>query len=183
MPTSALAASRVLDVPSEVIESRIYLIRGEKVILSHQIAELYGVAARVLMQAVKRNRERFPADFMFQITKGELEILKSHFVISSLSWGGRRVMPYAFTEQGVAMPSSVLKSSRAVQVNISIMRTFVQIRRTLANNTELALRIKDIERRQGEQDANIESIFDTINSMLTPPESPRRSYGLPMPPE
>ena len=92
-------------------------------------------------------------------------------------------MPYAFTEQGVAMLSSVLKSSRAVQVNISIMRTFVQIRRTLANNTELALRIKDIERRQGEQDANIESIFDTINSMLTPPESPRRSYGLPMPPE
>ena len=91
MPTSALAASRVLDVPSEVIESRIYLIRGEKVILSHQIAELYGVAARVLMQAVKRNRERFPADFMFQITKGELEILKSHFVISSLSWGGRRL--------------------------------------------------------------------------------------------
>ncbi len=132
MPTSALAASRVLDVPTEVIESRIYLIRGEKVILGHQIAELYGVATKVLMQAVKRNRERFPPDFMFQISREEMEILRSQIVTSSLSrgWGGSRVMPYAFTEQGVAMLSSVLKSSRAVQVNISIMRTFVHIRRT-----------------------------------------------------
>ncbi len=182
MPTSALAASRVLDVPNDVIESRIYLIRGEKVILSHQIAELYGVAARVLMQAVKRNRERFPADFMFQIIRAELDNLKSQIVISSLSWGGRRVMPYAFTEQGVAMLSSVLKSPRAVQVNISIMRTFVHIRRTLAENTELALRIRDIERRQGEQEANIESIFDVINRMLALPESPKRTYGLPVAP-
>lgn len=183
MPTSALGASRVLDVPIEVIESRIYLIRGEKVILSHQIAELYGVAAKVLMQAVKRNRERFPPDFMFQLIRAELDNLKSQFVTSSWGWGGRRVMPYAFTEQGVAMLSSVLKNSRAVQVNISIMRTFVQIRRTVANNNELALRIRDIERRQGEQEANIESIFDVINRMLAIPESPRRSYGLPVPPE
>ncbi len=130
-----------MDVPSEVIESRIYLIHGEKVILSHQIAELYGVAAKVLMQAVKRNGERFPPDFMFQLIRAELDNLRSHFVTSSLSrgWGGRRVMPYAFTEQGVAMLSSVLKSSRAVQVNISIMRTFVHIRRTLINNAELTL--------------------------------------------
>jgi hypothetical protein len=183
MPTSALGASRVLEVRSEVIESRIYLIRGEKVILSHQIAELYAVAAKVLMQAVKRNRERFPPDFMFQISREELEILRSHFVTSSSGWGGRRVMPYAFTEQGVAMLSSVLKSSRAVQVNIAIMRTFVHIRRTLANNTELALRINDIERRQGEQEVNIESIFDVINRMLALPESPKRTYGLPVPPE
>ena len=160
MPTSAPAPSRVFDIPSEIIESRIYIIRGEKVILSHQIAELYGVAPRVLMQAVKRNRERFPPDFMFQIDQEELEILKSQFVISSLSWGGRRVMPYAFTEQGVAMLSSVLKNSRAVQLNISIMRTFVHIRRTLASNSELALRINDIERRHSEQDTNIESIFE-----------------------
>jgi ORF6N domain len=185
MSTSALATGQVQDVPTEVIESRIFLIRGEKVILSHQIAELYGVAAKVLMQAVKRNRERFPLDFMFQISGEEMEILRSQFVTSSLSrgWGGRRVMPYAFTEQGVAMLSSVLKSPRAVQVNIAIMRTFVHIRRTLTENTEFALRIKDIERRQGEQEANIESIFDVINRMLAIPESPRRSYGLPVPPE
>lgn len=136
------------------------------------------------MQAVKRNRERFPPDFMFQISREELEILKSQSVTSSLSraWGGRRVMPYAFTEQGVAMLSSVLKNSRAVQVNISIMRTFVRIRRTLTNNAELALRIKDLERRQGDQDANIEDIFDVINRMLAIPESPKRTYGLPVPP-
>jgi len=182
MSASALASGRALVVPSEVIESRIYLIRGEKVILSYQIAELYGVATKVLMQAVKRNRERFPPDFMFQITLEELEILKSQSVTSSSGWGGRRVMPYAFTEHGVAMLSSVLKSPRAVQVNISIMRTFVQIRRALANNAELALRIKDIERRQEEQDTNIESIFDAINSMLAPPDSPKRTYGLPVPP-
>ena len=179
-----MAASRGLDVPSEVIESGIFLIRGEKVILSHQIAELYGVAAKILMQAVKRNREQFPPDFMFQISREEMEILRSQFVTSSLGrgWGGRRVMPYAFTEQGVAMFSSVLKSPRAVQVNISIMRTFVHIRRTVTGNAELALRIKDIERRQGEQEANIESIFDVINRMLAIPDSPRRSYGLPVPP-
>ncbi|MGA7410854.1 MAG: ORF6N domain-containing protein, partial [Bryobacteraceae bacterium] len=108
--------------------------------------------------------------------------LKSQFVTSSWGWGGRRVMPYAFTEQGVAMLSSVLKNSRAVQVNISIMRTFVQIRRTVANNNELALRIRDIERRQGEQEVNIESVFDVINRMLALPDSSKRIYGLPVPP-
>lgn len=181
MSTSASAATPASIIPNGVIENRIYLIRGVKIILSTHIAELYGVEARVLMQAVKRNIDRFPSDFMFQLTREERDELRSQFVISSTGWGGQRVLPYAFTEQGVAMLSSVLKSSRAVQVNISIMRTFVQIRRTLASNTELALRIRDIERRQEEQDANIESIFDAINSMLAPVDSPKRNYGLPVP--
>ncbi len=179
MSTTALAAAMI---PSEVIEGRIYLIRGEKVILSHQIAELYGVEARVLVQAVKRNIERFPPDFMFQLTRAVVEILRSQIVISSSGWGGRRVLSYAFTEQGVAMLSSVLKNSRAVQVNIAIMRTFVQMRRTLADNQELALRVKDIEERQEQQDAHIENIFEVINSMLAPPaDLPKRTYGLPLP--
>jgi ORF6N domain len=184
MSTTALApVSPAPVIPNEAIEGRIYLIRGEKVILSHQIAELYGVEARVLVQAVKRNIERFPADFMFQLTRQELEILRSQTVISSSGWGGRRILPYAFTEQGVAMLSSVLKNSRAAQVNIAIMRTFVQMRRTLANNQELALRVKDIEDRQEQQDAHIENIFEVINSMLAPPaDLPKRTYGLPVPP-
>jgi hypothetical protein len=134
-----------LTIPLERIERRILLIRGQKVLLSTELAKLYEVAPNVLVQAVKRNLRRFPEDFMFQLTGEEYEILKSQFVTSS--WGGaRRATPYAFTEQGVAMLSSVLRSERAVQVNIAIMRAFVKLREMLASHRDLALRLKKMEK-------------------------------------
>jgi len=132
-------------IPVEQIQQKIYLIRGHKVLLSVDLAELYGVEPRALVQAVKRNIERFPEDFMFQLSDKEFENLKSHIVISS--WGGmRRASPYAFTEQGVAMLSSVLRSKQAVQVNISIMRAFVKLREMIASHKDLARRLDNLEK-------------------------------------
>ena len=131
-------------IPSERIEKRILLLRGQKVMLSTNLAELYEVEPRVLVQAVKRNSERFPEDFMFQLNLQEVRNLKSQIVISS--WGGKRSLPYAFTEQGVAMLSSVLNSKRAVQVNIEIMRAFVRLRALIASNKELAKRLDELEK-------------------------------------
>jgi len=134
----------------ERIESQIFLVRGYKVMLSPHLADLYQVEPRVLVQAVKRNIERFPDDFMFQLSDAEFEDLKSQIVISS--WGGiRRAAPYAFTEQGVAMLSSVLRSTRAVQVNIEIMRAFVRLRQMLSSNAELARRLAALERKYDAQ--------------------------------
>lgn len=133
-------------VPAEIIEKKILLIRGEKVMLSHHLAELYGVETRALNQAVKRNIVRFPEDFMFQLTDEEFENLKSQIVIPS--WGGmRRSTPYAFTEQGVAMLSSVLKSERAVLVNVEIMRAFVTLRKLLSSNVELSRKLNALEKK------------------------------------
>jgi hypothetical protein len=141
--------------------------------LSTDLAELYEVAPRVLVQAVKRNRERFPADFMFQLSRAEYTNLKSHFVIST--WGGaRRATPYAFTEQGVAMLSSVLRSPRAVQVNIAIMRAFVKLREILASHRDLARRLDEMESRY---DTQFKVVFDAIRGLMTPPEKPRRRIG------
>ena len=132
-------------IPQEIIEQKIFIIRGHKVMLSMHLAELYGVEVRTLIEAVKRNIERFPEDFMFQLTYDEYENLKSQIVISS--WGGaRRARPYAFTEQGVAMLSSVLRSKRAVQVNIEIMRAFVRLRQTLAAHKDLAGKLAALEK-------------------------------------
>jgi hypothetical protein len=137
---------KALIIPAERIEGSIVLIRGQKVMLSTHLAALYGVEARALTQAVKRNIERFPKDFMFQLTAAEWKNLKSQIVISS--WGGlRRAAPYAFTEQGVAMLSSVLRSKRAVQVNIEIMRAFVRLRQMLASNAQLARRLDALEKK------------------------------------
>jgi hypothetical protein len=130
-----------VSVPMEVIEEKIFLIRSDKVMLDADLAKLYGVETKVLLQAVKRNIDRFPPDFMFQLTNQELAILRSQFVTSS-QWGGRRYPPYAFSEQGVAMLSSVLRSSQAVQVNIEIMRTFVRLRRILASHADLAHKLE-----------------------------------------
>jgi len=143
-------------IPSERIERSILLIRGHKVMLSTDLAELYGVEPRILVQAVKRNITRFPQDFMFQLSKEEFSNLKSQVVISS--WGGlRRAPPYAFTEQGVAMLSSVLRSKRAIQVNIEIMRAFVRLRQILASNKELAKRLDELEKKY---DAQFKVVFD-----------------------
>ena len=145
-------------VTVEQIESIILVIRGHKVMLSPHLADLYGVETRVLVQAVKRNIDRFPEDFMFQLTDREFANLKSQIVISS--WGGsRRAKPYAFTEQGVAMLSSVLRSKRAIEVNIAIMRAFVKLRELLATHKELASKLQDLEQQLKGHDEQIQTIF------------------------
>ncbi len=163
-------------IPQERIESRIFLIRGQKVMLSGHLAELYGVETKVLIQAVKRNRERFPEDFIFQLNHEEYQNLKSQFVTSS--WGGiRRANPYAFTEQGVAMLSSVLRSKRAVQVNIAIMRAFVKLREILSTHKELADKFRELEEKVSKQDGKIQAIFEAIRKLMEPLEKPRTPMG------
>ena len=156
-------------LPVSRIENAIFLIRDNKVMLDQDLAAMYGVETRVLVQAVKRNLDRFPEDFMFQLSKDEFANLKSQIVISS--WGGRRTRPYAFTEQGVAMLSSVLRSKRAILVNIEIMRTFVRLRRILATHEELACKLAALERRY---DRQFKLIFDAIREIMTPKEPPKR---------
>ncbi len=154
------------------ISQKIYFLRGHRVMLSTDLARLYGVEARALIQAVQRNIDRFPADFLFQLTADEHKNLKSQFVISS--WGGARTTPYAFTEQGVPMLSSVLRSPRAVRVNIAIMRTFVRLREMLATNQKLRRKIEDMEKRY---DAKLQIVFATIESMLEDEDLPKRGIG------
>ncbi|MEK6678279.1 MAG: ORF6N domain-containing protein [Nitrospirota bacterium] len=159
-------------IQQEVIEGKIFMTRGHKVMLSTDLAELYGVEPRVLVQAVKRNTERFPADFMFQLTNQEVISLKSQFVISS--WGGSRANPYAFTEQGVAMLSSVLRTKRAVQANIAIMRAFVKLREILSTHKELAYKLAELEGKIERHDEEIKAIFDAIRQLMSPPPEPKK---------
>ena len=160
-------------IPREPIEQGIYFLRGERVMLSTDLARLYQVAPRALVQSVKRNHDCFPKDFMFQLTSDEFQNLKSQNVTSS--WGGlRRATPYAFTEQGVAMLSSVLRSKRAGRVNIEIMRAFVRLRRMLASNEELARKLEALERKY---DTQFRSVFDAIRRLMNPPETKRRPIG------
>ena len=200
-------------VPTEVITSAILLLRGQKVMLDRDLSGLYGVETRVLVQAVQRNLERFPQDFMFRLAKEEAERvsslrsqivisnedasdsddnlrsqivissdggvasdenLKSQTVISSRGHGGARYLPYAFTEQGVAMLSSVLRSERAVQVNIEIMRAFVRLRQLLRSNEDLARRLDEFEERYDEQ---FEAVWEAIRELITPASGPRRPLG------
>ncbi len=173
-------------IPSERIEQAILLIRGHKVMLDADLAKLYGVSVGRLNEVVRRNIDRFPDDFMFQLTREELENmraqtvtsnLKSQFAISSSGWGGRRHPPYAFTEQGVAMLSSVLRGKRAVQVNIEIMRAFVRLRQILSSQKELARKLEQFERRIGAHDQKIEAVFQAIRQLMTPPEPGKRKIG------
>lgn len=157
-------------IPARDIDQRILLLRGERVILGADLAPLYEVELRALTQAVKRNSSRFPFDFLFQLTAEEWANLKSQFVTSS--WGGsRRALPYAFTEQGVAMLSSVLRSRRAVAVNIEIMRAFVRVRRAVALHADLARRLDELEQRYDER---FGEVFDAIRALMDPPEEPTR---------
>ncbi len=162
-------------VPVERIERSIFLIRGQKVILDTDLAGLYGVPTKVLIQAVKRNIRRFPSDFMFLLTRQEVTILRSQFVTSR--WGGRRYLPHAFTEQGVAMLSSVLNSERAVQVNIEIMRAFIRLRQILTSHKELAQKLEQLERKVASHDVHIQSLFEAIRQLMTPSPAPRRRIG------
>ena len=161
---------------SEIIENKIFLIRGQKVMLSTHLAELYSVQPKALIQAVKRNIQRFPEDFMFQLSQEELSNLKSQIVTSS--WGGlRRANPYAFTEQGVAMLSSVLKSKRAVAVNIAIMRAFVKLREILQMNKELSYKLDELERKVGRHDEDIKNVFEAIRRLMKEEEKPKGKIG------
>ena len=168
------AIAKVAPLP-ENLASMIFLLRGERVLLSQHLADLYGVSVGALNQAVRRNRERFPDDFVFQLTYQEFRNLKSQTVILSSS---PRALPYAFTEQGVAMLSSVLRSPRAVEVNIAIMRTFVQLRRLMDSNRDLARRIEAMEKRYDEQFA---TVFDAIKRLIAEDENrkarPKRKIG------
>jgi hypothetical protein len=159
-------------IPVERIQKQILLLRGQKVMLSQHLADLYGVPVKALNQAVRRNRERFPDDFAFQRDAIELANLKSQIVTSS--WGGARTLPFAFTEQGVAMLSSILRSGRAVQVNIAIMRAFVELRQVLSSHTELARKLAELEQRIEGHDASIRSLFEAIRQLMAPPTAPPR---------
>jgi len=163
---------RALLAPSR-IENKIFIIRRQKVMISSDLAMLYQVRPKALIQAVKRNASRFPDDFMFQLTQNEARNLKSQTVTSS--WGGaRRALPYAFTEQGVAMLSSVLHSERAVQVNIAIMRAFLQLRSLLATHEDLRRKIDELEKRY---DSQFQAVFATLRQMLETPLPQRREIG------
>jgi hypothetical protein len=176
-------------IPIERIEKLILLLRGEKVLLGQQLAELYGVPVKVLIQAAKRNRDRFPEDFMFQLSREEFDRLKSQFVTSNTGGVLRsqsvtlkrgqhlKYLPYAFTEQGVAMLSSVLRSERAVQVNVAIMRAFVSLRRMLAGNEALARKLAELERRLEGHDQAIKSLFDALRELMAPPAKSKREIG------
>jgi len=156
-------------IPVERVERHILLIRSHKVMLDSDLAALYEVETKVLNRAVQRNRDRFPEDFMFQLTPDEFSNLRCQFGTSSY-WGGRRHRPYAFTEQGVAMLSSVLNSPRAVQVNIEIMRTFVKLRQMLASHEDLARKLAALEKKY---DAQFKVVFDAIRRLMTPQEPPK----------
>jgi len=164
-------------VPTERIERLILLIRGHKVMLDADLAELYGVETRVLVQAVKRNLNRFPKDFMFQLSDEETKLLRSQIVISNRGRGGRRYLPYVFTEQGVAMLSTVLNSERAVQINIEIMRAFVRLREMLLSHKDLARKLDALERKYESHDMHIRSLFEAIRQLMTPPEPKKRKIG------
>lgn len=160
-------------ISSETIGARILLIRGERVLLSSHLAELYEVETRALNQAVKRNLDRFPEDFMFQLSDEDVAMLVSQNVIPHKKhFGG--TLPYAFTEQGVAMLSSVLNSKRAVMVNIGIMRAFVKLRRMLASNAELAQKLDNLEKKYDDQ---FRVVFEAIRQLMTPPETKKRPIG------
>jgi hypothetical protein len=164
-------------VPLERVEKLIHLVRGEKVMLDADLAELYGVETKALNRAVKRNASRFPEDFMFRLTPEETDILRCQSGTSSFDHGGRRYLPHAFTEQGVAMLSSVLRSERAVQVNVAIMRAFVGLRRMLADNRALAAKLAEMDRKLEGHDQAIRSLFEAIRELMEPPPKPKREIG------
>ena len=164
-------------VPVERIARAILVLRDQKVMLDSDLALLYGVATGHLNRAVKRNIERFPVDFMFRLSAKEFEFLRCQIGISKTGWGGGRYRPYAFTEQGIAMLSSVLNSERAIKVNIAIMRAFIKLRQVLDSNRELAQKFSELERRVGKHDEEIAAILEAIRQLMMPPEKPRREIG------
>jgi len=173
-----------LAVSDELVVSKIYLIRGKKVLLDRDLAEMYGVETKALNQAVKRNKERFPSDFMFQMTSQELEDWKSQIVTSNKEKMGLRKLPYAFTEMGVAMLSSVLKSETAVEVNIQIIRIFTRMREVLLTNKDVLLKLEELERKMlfhhestNKHEEEIQTIFEALKQLLNPSQEQSRIIG------
>lgn len=158
-------------VPTESVEESIHLVRGLRVMLDSDLAELYGVPTGHLNRAVLRNKERFPEDFMFQLSVDEYENLKCQIGIAKPTWGGRKSPPYAFTQEGIAMLSGVLRSRRAVEMNIAIMRAFVRLRALLASHRELDRKVADLEKKYDKQ---FKAVFDAIRQLLTKPPAPKR---------
>jgi phage regulator Rha-like protein len=163
------------------VESRILILRGHKVILDSDLAELYGVPVRQLNQQVKRNRDRFPADFMFQLTAKEDQNLRSQIVISSKKHGGRRYPPYAFTEHGAIMAATVLNSKRAIEMSVFVVRAFVRMRELLANNRRLASKINELEHRLETHDSAIQDLIDAIKELMAPEGTSRGKIGFQVP--
>jgi len=172
----------LVTIPIERIEQTIFVVRGERVILDAELAKLYGVTAKRLNEQVRRNRERFPEDFMFQLTKEEFAELKSEIDASNLrsqiatarSHGGRRYLPHAFTEHGAIMAANVLNSERAVRASVEVVRTFVRLRQMLASNAELARKLEELEKKY---DRQFKVVFDAIRQLMTPPEPPQKQIG------
>jgi hypothetical protein len=177
MPKKLPPPTEQLPVPMEPIERRIYLVRGQRVMLDAHLAELYQVETRVLIQAVKRNLDRFPEDFMLRLVEDEYASLRSQIVISNTGRGGRRYLPYAFTEHGVAMLSSVLNSKRAVEMNIVIIRAFIRLREILASNRDLAHRLDQVEDRLGQHGSAIRVVVEEIQKLKQPTTPPGRRIG------
>ncbi len=183
-------ANDTLMIPDELVINKIYLVRGQKVMLDFDLAELYAVETRVLNQAVKRNADRFPRDFMFRLSKKEWELLKSqivisfgennssHFVMSSKKHRGTAYLPYVFTEQGVAMLSGVLNSETAIRVHIQIIRVFAKMREMLLTHKDILLKLESIERKMTGYDEDIAVIFKYLKQLLNPPLVPRNKVGL-----
>jgi len=167
-------AKKASIIPAERIQQCIYLLRGQKVMLDKDLAAMYGVTTKRLNEQVQRNIDRFPLDFMFQLNDDETKVLRSQFATSKKGRGGRRYNPYVFTEQGVAMLSSVLRSKRAVEVNIAIMRTFVQLRRILADNALLRRKIEAMERKYDEK---FQLVFSVLQQMIEADQKPRTPFG------
>ncbi len=181
MAQSAEKAGSLELIAAPAIEKRIFVVRGRQVMLDEDLADLYGVETRVLVQQVKRNAKRFPEDFMFQLAGAEAGALRSQIVISNEGRGGRRYAPYVFTEQGVAMLSGVLRSDRAIAVNIAIMRAFVELRRAAAGYAELEKRLDQLERdtssKLGQHDERLDEVFRVLRQLIAPPVRPKRAIG------
>jgi phage regulator Rha-like protein len=168
-------------MPRFTVESRILLLRHQRVILDADIAELYGVPVKVLNQQIKRNRRRFPPDFVFQLTTKEHAALRSQIVTSNEGRGGRRYLPYAFTEHGAIMAATVLNSERAVEMSVFVVRAFVRLREMLATNRKLAGKIDELENRLDTHDSTITELIDAIKELMTPDDPPRKRIGFQLP--
>lgn len=168
-------STKAVIVPDELIMNNIYLIRGQKVMIDHDLAKLYQVEKKRLNEQVSRNKERFPGDFMFQLNKEEFQNLKSQ--IATSSWGGLRKLPFAFTEQGVAMLSGILNSQTAIRVNIQIIRVFTKMRELLMANKDILLQLEKVEKKLTKHDDEIILIFQYLKKLLKPPQTPRERIG------
>jgi len=162
-------------------ESKIQVIRGQKVILETDLAELYGVSVKQLNQQIKRNADRFPSDFLFRLSHAEHENLRSQIVTSNVGRGGRRYLPYAFTEHGAIMAATVLNSERAVEMSIFVVRAFVRMREALLSNQKIVSKLGELERRLESHDSDIQQLIEAIRELMTPPEPNRRKIGFEFP--